>query len=357
LRPPQPEAEYVADMMERALSPWPAPGSASVEVDPVPVAPVPGFGADESFDFGELEAGPGTVPYGTIPPPARPTPAASKVERPTRPSDVSGVLGADLDMELDRALGSTAPATMPSVRESEPPQTQRGLGDSSVPPAGATPPGMDAVEILEFGPPTPPPPSAPTPPPMRAAPRLAGTSAPPPRLAPRPRSGAGVRGTERASSVDETPSPPDSSRRGAVARRSTPPAPRPRDPLRLVKDRFELGDYSGALVQAEAVLEDRPTDPEALRYADACRAQLLQMYLSRIGDRTQVPRVVMEQDQLRWLSLDHRAGFLLAVIDGATSIDDILDVSGMTELDTLRILYDFVLQGVIQMGPQRRRWR
>ena len=50
------------------------------------------------------------------------------------------------------------------------------------------------------------------------------------------------------------------------------------------------------------------------------------------------------------LHLDHRAGFLLSCIDGMSSIDDILDVSGMRELDALRILFELVQENVIAPG-------
>ena len=363
LRPPQPEAEYVADMMERALSPWPARGPAGVTPPAVPKATPSGFGhaAVVDFDFSDIDTEIGTRSHSAVPPPdGRPTPVvASPSERPTRPGDPArSTAELDLDLELDRALGSLAPSTMPSLGESASPLTQRGLGESSVPPSFLAVSGVDpdAVEIIDLGPDTPPPP-----------PPAAGAVAPPPRFAPlappRPGSAAGGRrgsGFDRTPPSLDTPFGNDSASRFATAvsaRHATPAASRAHDPISLVRDRFDLGDYSGALVQAEALLEDRPNDSDALRFAEACRVQLQQMYLSRIGDRALVPRVVMEPDQLRWLSLDHRAGFLLSVIDGAITVDDLLDVSSMSELDTLRILYDFIQQGVIQMGPSRRRSR
>jgi hypothetical protein len=119
------------------------------------------------------------------------------------------------------------------------------------------------------------------------------------------------------------------------------------DPSAEMRDRFALGDYSGALVVAESLLEENPTLGEALEYADSCRAMLTKMYTSRIGPLDRVPTVEVQRDQLRWLSIDHRAGFVLSLVDGVSSLEMILDVSGMRELDALRILFELVQQRII----------
>ncbi len=119
------------------------------------------------------------------------------------------------------------------------------------------------------------------------------------------------------------------------------------DPERDMRDRFSLGDYSGALVVAESILEDQPDNAEALRYAESCRNVLAQMYTARIGPLDRVPFIAVPREQLKWLSIDHRAGFVLSHVDGVSSIEQILDVSGMPVLDTLRILYELTQQRVI----------
>jgi hypothetical protein len=49
-----------------------------------------------------------------------------------------------------------------------------------------------------------------------------------------------------------------------------------------------------------------------------------------------------------WLNLDHRAGFLLAQIDGTVSYDDLFALSGLPHLDTARILAALLQEGVIR---------
>lgn len=117
-----------------------------------------------------------------------------------------------------------------------------------------------------------------------------------------------------------------------------------------MQDRYAVGDFTGALVVAESILDSNPDDEDAKRYAQSCREVLTQMYAARLGPMDQVPSVVVPADQITWLSLDHRAGFLLSLVDGISNIEEILDVSGMTRLDALRIMYTLAQQNVIALG-------
>jgi hypothetical protein len=112
-------------------------------------------------------------------------------------------------------------------------------------------------------------------------------------------------------------------------------------------DRFSLGDYTGALEIAESILASDPVDAAALRCAEDSRAKLIQMYTARIGPLDRIPMVLVAREQLRWLSIDHRAGFLLSHVDGVSSLEMILDVSGMPLLDALKILAELQQQRVI----------
>jgi hypothetical protein len=127
--------------------------------------------------------------------------------------------------------------------------------------------------------------------------------------------------------------------------------PPEQDPaLTAMKDRYVMGDFTGALVIAEGILASRPGDLDAARYAQSCRDVLTQMYSARLGSLDQVVRVALPSDQIRWLTLDHRAGFLLSLIDGGSTVDQLLDISGMPRLDALRIMYQLLDQRVISLG-------
>jgi hypothetical protein len=119
------------------------------------------------------------------------------------------------------------------------------------------------------------------------------------------------------------------------------------DPVAEMRGRFSLGDYTGALEMAELLLAEEPGNLEAAECGENCRTVLEGMYAARLGPLDRVPLVVVPRAQMRWLSIDHRAGFVLSLIDGSSSIEMILDVSGMPKLDALRILHELVQQKIV----------
>jgi hypothetical protein len=133
----------------------------------------------------------------------------------------------------------------------------------------------------------------------------------------------------------------------------TPPEPEAAAPARIdereMNDRVALGDYTGALEIAEALLGRDPAHEGAQLCAENCRSILRQMYAARIGPLDRVPIVLVPREQLRWLSIDHKAGFVLSLVDGVSSVEMIIDVSGMPELETLRILAELTQQRIIAL--------
>ncbi|HME91628.1 MAG TPA: hypothetical protein VKE49_09405 [Myxococcaceae bacterium] len=119
--------------------------------------------------------------------------------------------------------------------------------------------------------------------------------------------------------------------------------------LQGAQDLIGLDDHSGAMeliAKAQRVAPDRP-DVRQLR--EKTEAKLLVMLESKLGRMELIPRVLLKQDEIIWLNLDHRAGFVLAQIDGALTLEDLFAVSGMSRLDTARILVQLKDQGVIAL--------
>jgi hypothetical protein len=119
------------------------------------------------------------------------------------------------------------------------------------------------------------------------------------------------------------------------------------DPVAEMRERFSLGDYTGALEMSELILADMPDNVEAAECGENCRTVLENMYAARLGPLDRVPMVIVPRAQMRWLSMDHRAGFVLSLIDGSSSVEMILDMSGMPKLDAYRILHELVQQKIV----------
>lgn len=121
--------------------------------------------------------------------------------------------------------------------------------------------------------------------------------------------------------------------------------------LLSLRGKVAMGDFTGALTVAEAIVASDPNNNEAVRCAAHCHGVLVQMYSARLGDLSQIVTVQVQPDQIRWLSLDHRAGFLLSLIDERSNIEQLLDISGMSRLDALRILHGLFEQHIIALAP------
>jgi HD-GYP domain-containing protein (c-di-GMP phosphodiesterase class II) len=82
--------------------------------------------------------------------------------------------------------------------------------------------------------------------------------------------------------------------------------------------------------------------------ADASNADALeQAYVSTLGSLDRVLRVGVATANLSALKIDHRAGFLLTFVDGSSSVEDLLDLTGLPRLEVLRILCELVRAGVL----------
>jgi hypothetical protein len=60
-----------------------------------------------------------------------------------------------------------------------------------------------------------------------------------------------------------------------------------------------------------------------------------------------VPLLVAGADHLRAAQLDGRAGFILSLIDGGTTVESVLDLSGMPADETLGIIKELRLRGIV----------
>ncbi|NJK90226.1 MAG: hypothetical protein HC923_13115 [Myxococcales bacterium] len=119
------------------------------------------------------------------------------------------------------------------------------------------------------------------------------------------------------------------------------------DPLTVAKNKFALHDFEGVLEILEP-LDRGEESGEAHTLANSARSMLMKMLESKIGDFGRAPRVSVRGEEVIWLNLNHRAGFILSQIDGFVSFEDLLALSGMSRLDTLRIIARLLQQKVIE---------
>jgi hypothetical protein len=78
-------------------------------------------------------------------------------------------------------------------------------------------------------------------------------------------------------------------------------------------------------------------------------------YLARLGGRTHVPFTRASREAALRVPLDHWAGFVLSLIDGAASVEDIVDASSLPEVEALRILCELRDKGLIDVRASAER--
>jgi hypothetical protein len=150
----------------------------------------------------------------------------------------------------------------------------------------------------------------------------------------------------------ELPPPPKRSSESTeslrlVSARSRPTPASPPDLAAEMNDRFALGDFTGALRAAELLLGQQPNDVEAAQVAKTSRDRLVHFHLARLGGLVAVLDLKVAGAEVRWLGLDHRAGFLLSLVDGTTTVEEIVDMSGMPKHEALRLLAELLDGGAV----------
>jgi tetratricopeptide (TPR) repeat protein len=145
--------------------------------------------------------------------------------------------------------------------------------------------------------------------------------------------------------------------RPLVPEGARPPAAAPKNDVEVwlsaAKELFSLGDFSGSLELIEKILQLDPDHGEARDYLRQNEATLVSMYESKLGPLTLIPRLAIKPEEVMWLNLDHRAGFLLAQIDGSVDYESLFALSGLPRLDTARILANLIADGVITSDRAR----
>jgi len=111
---------------------------------------------------------------------------------------------------------------------------------------------------------------------------------------------------------------------------------------REIAERFALGDYAAALSAAELQLGVDPGDESARKYATTSRARLEARYTTRIGSLDFVFNLAVPMTKVKWLGLDPQASFLLSLVDGQSTVSEVLRACQMERLAALRVFTELL---------------
>ena len=108
--------------------------------------------------------------------------------------------------------------------------------------------------------------------------------------------------------------------------------------LQDAHEAIEGGDLEGALELLRAAAARDPERIELEGYVDGVRSQLLKQYRDEVGDLRRIPTIVADRATVMRINLPAEAGFLLSLVDGRTTVQEIVSISGMDAFDAFRIL-------------------
>lgn len=136
---------------------------------------------------------------------------------------------------------------------------------------------------------------------------------------------------------------------GAPASRSPDTARKPagvdyREQMPTYSDPVEL---EAARIKSTFTSTPPPAMPPRAPTAPLSQEQRLAAYALRFGGFDRVPVVVVRSDVLASCALDSRASMLLPLLDGRSSIQDILDIGLVNTLDALAGLAELLDRAVI----------
>jgi hypothetical protein len=112
------------------------------------------------------------------------------------------------------------------------------------------------------------------------------------------------------------------------------------------------GNRSASSSASPAVHTNGTSPPSVPLNGDA--AGWLDPLLERIGDLSRVPRLAIDHAEVPRLDLDQRTGSFLALVDGASSVDELLDVCGIGRNEALVILHELLESKIVVIDASPR---
>lgn len=123
--------------------------------------------------------------------------------------------------------------------------------------------------------------------------------------------------------------------------------------LALARQLLNAGEHARSLQLAEQLQERYPTLNGISYLLEENRNALEGSLLARLGDLESIPVPKTADLGLDNQELDPRTAFLFSRIDGTLSLQDIIDISGMSQFESVRILLRLQELGLLDFEPPR----
>jgi len=122
----------------------------------------------------------------------------------------------------------------------------------------------------------------------------------------------------------------------------------------LLADALELfrkGEVQESLEMFETLARENPLRMEIQGYLELVRSHLFGYYRERVSDTAGVLKIAISPEEMMRFNLPANAGFVLSMVDGSTSVNEILALSGMDPFEAVRVVHKLLEVGIVEVNP------
>lgn len=110
---------------------------------------------------------------------------------------------------------------------------------------------------------------------------------------------------------------------------------------------FRDGEFEEGLELLMTLSREEPGRMELQGYIELARSRMVGLYRERVGDPARAPRVRIAPEEIMKFNLPAQAGFLLSLVDGRTSIAELIQISGMDPFEAMQLLTNLLSAGIV----------
>jgi len=114
---------------------------------------------------------------------------------------------------------------------------------------------------------------------------------------------------------------------------------------------FRKGEAQESLELFETLARENPRRLEIQGYLELVRSHLFGYYRDRVPDASRVLKVKITPEEIMRFNLPADAGFVLSMVDGSTSVNEILALSGMDPFEAVRVVSKLLEAGIVEVNP------
>lgn len=122
----------------------------------------------------------------------------------------------------------------------------------------------------------------------------------------------------------------------------------------LLADALELlrrGETQESLEMFETLAREYPRRMEIQGYLELVRSHLFAYYRDRVPDASRFLKLAITPNEMMRFNLPANAGFVLSIVDGRTSVNEILALSGMDPFEAVRVVHKLLEVGIVEVNP------